>query len=265
MLRGLIKAISRYRGFILDSIKRDFQSRYQSSFLGALWLIFQPIAMIAVYTLIFSELMRARMSDMSGPYAYSIYLCSGVLTWGLFSETLNGLVNVFIANANILKKLSFPRICLPIIVASSAFINFLIIFSLFLLFLVFSGNFPGWIFFSIIPLLIIQMLFSVGLGVLLGVMNVFVRDIGQFVSILLQFWFWFTPIVYVSSTIPEWARDALKYNPMANLIEGYQSVMLYHRAPDWNSLWPVTLIAVVLFILGWKMFKKHSADIVDEL
>ncbi|WP_413739110.1 ABC transporter permease [Sodalis sp. RH21] len=261
----MLSGISRYRGFIIDSIKRDFQSRYQSSFLGAIWLVLQPIAMIAVYTLVFSELMRARLPDMNTPFAYSIYLCSGVLTWGLFAETLNGLVNVFLTNANILKKLSFPRICLPIIVACSSFINFLIIFSLFMVFLIVTGNFPGWVFFTIIPVLFIQMLFTVGLGVVLGVMNVFVRDVGQFVGILLQFWFWFTPIVYVSKTLPDWASDALKYNPMATIVASYQNILLYHRSPDFNSLLPVTIAAIILFGVGWRMFKKHSADIVDEL
>lgn len=142
MLNALIGSISRYRGFIIDSIRRDFQSRYQSSFLGALWLILQPVAMISVYTLVFSSLMRARLPDMNSPFAYSIYLCSGVLTWGLFTETLNGLVNVFLNNANILKKLNFPRICLPIIVSVSSLINFLIIFALFVLFMLVSGTFP---------------------------------------------------------------------------------------------------------------------------
>lgn len=109
---------------------------------------------------------------MDGPFAYSIYLCSGVLTWGLFTEMLNSLVNVFLTNANILKKLSFPRICLPIIVTASAFINFLIIFGLFVLFLIVTGNFHGMIFFEIIPVLIVQMLFTLGLGIILGVLNV---------------------------------------------------------------------------------------------
>ncbi|MGC6739044.1 O9 family O-antigen export ABC transporter permease subunit, partial [Escherichia coli] len=81
-----------------------------------------------------------------------------------------------------------------IIVTASAFINFLIIFGLFVLFLIVTGNFPGMIFFEIIPVLIVQMLFTLGLGIILGVLNVFVRDVGQFVNILLQFWFWFTPI-----------------------------------------------------------------------
>lgn len=265
MIYGLLAGISRYRGFILDSIKRDFQSRYQSSFLGALWLVLQPVAMISVYTLVFSELMRARIPDMNLPYAYSIYLCSGVLTWGLFAETLNGLVNVFLTNSNILKKVSFPRICLPIIVTFSSFVNFLIIFSLFIIFLIMTGNFPGWIIISVVPVIIIQMVLTVGLGVILGVMNVFVRDVSQFISILLQFWFWFTPIVYISKTLPEWAQNALKYNPMATIIKSYHDIFLYRHAPDWWALIPIALISVILFLLGWALFRKHSADIVDEL
>lgn len=146
-MRPMFSAIYRYRGFIIDSVKRDFQARYQTSFLGVAWLILQPVAMISVYTLIFSELMRTRLAGMDGPFAYSIYLCSGVLTWGFFTEMLNNLVNIFLTHANILKKMSFPRICLPAIITSSAFINFLIIFLLFIGFLLITGNFPGWIFF----------------------------------------------------------------------------------------------------------------------
>ena len=265
MLNGLFSGVMRYRGFIVDSIKRDFQSRYQSSFLGALWLILQPVAIIVVYTVIFAELMRTRLVDMDGPFAYSIFLCSGILTWGLFTETLNNLVKVFITNANILKKLSFPRICLPIIIACSALINFLIIFTLFMVFLIVSGNFPGWVILDVIPVLLIQMIFTIGLGIILGVMNVFVRDIEQFINILLQFWFWFTPIVYVSKTLPEAVRGLLKLNPMTNIIMSYQSIFLYHNSPDWKGLIPVTVISLILIVLGWRMFKKHSADIVDEL
>ncbi|UVK79326.1 MAG: hypothetical protein IGNPGNKH_00820 [Sodalis sp. Ffu] len=265
MLNNLLGGIFRYRSFIVDSIKRDFQSRYQSSFLGAIWLVLQPVAIIVVYTVIFAEFMCTRLVDMNGPFAYSIFLCSGILPWGLFTETLNNLVRVFITNANILKKMSFPRICLLINIACSALINFLIIFSIFMLFLVFSGNFPGWIIVQMIPVLVIQMIFTIGLGVIFGVMNVFVRDIEQFINILLQFWFWFTPIVYVSKTLPEMIRGFFKFNPMINIIISYQNIFLYHISPDWKRLLPITIISLVLIIIGWRMFKKHSADIVDEL
>ncbi|MBS4162552.1 ABC transporter permease, partial [Klebsiella pneumoniae] len=133
----------------------------------------------------------------TGSFAYSIYLCSGVLTWGLFTEMLDKGQSVFINNANLIKKLSFPKICLPIIVTLSAVLNFAIIFSLFLIFIIVTGNFPGWLFLSVIPVLLLQILFAGGLGMILGVMNVFFRDVGQLVGVALQFWFWFTPIVYV--------------------------------------------------------------------
>lgn len=265
MISPLLHGLIRYRGFITDSIKRDFQSRYQRSFLGVLWLVLQPFAMIVVYTVIFSEIMRSRLADMPGPFSYSIYLCSGLLAWGLFTETINGLMNVFITNANILKKLNFPRICLPVIVACSAFINFLIIYTLFIIFLLIIGGFPGWPLLKIIPILLIQMLFSIGLGIILGVMNVFVRDVGQFINIVIQFWFWLTPIVYVGKILPEWVRGVLAYNPMATIVMGYQNIFVYHTDPDWKSLFAIFSIAIVLVIIGWTMFRKHSADIVDEL
>ena len=175
---NMLKAIYHYRGFIISSIKRDFQSRYQTSMLGALWLVLQPLAMILVYTLVFSQVMKARMPDNTGSFAYSIYLCSGVLTWGLFTEILDKSQGVFINNANLIKKISFPKICLPIIVIASAVLNFLIIFSLFIIFLIFTGNFPGWLIFSMIPVVLIQIAFAAGLGMIFGVMNVFFRDVG---------------------------------------------------------------------------------------
>lgn len=264
-MKDTLQAIYRYRDFITGSIKRDFQSRYQASFLGSAWLILQPVAMILVYTLIFSQVMRARLPEVSGSFSYSIYLCSGLLTWGLFAETLNNLQNVFLSNANLLKKISFPKICLPIIASLSSFINFLIIFSLFTIFLIVSGNFPGIYFIAVIPVIIVQMLFAIGLGVILGIMNVFVRDVGQFIGILLQFWFWFTPIVYVINTLPEWVRGALVYNPLTNIIVSYQNIFVYQKWPNWESLMPITIISVLLCIFAFSMFRKHAADIVDEI
>ncbi|WAT03616.1 ABC transporter permease [Rouxiella badensis] len=264
-MKDMLLAIYRYRGFIISSVKRDFQSRYQTSMLGALWLVLQPLAMILVYTLVFSQVMRARMPGEAGPFAYSIYLCSGVLTWALFTEILDKSQNVFLGNANLIKKLSFPKICLPITVILSAVLNFLIIFTLFILFLVFTGNFPNMLFFAVIPLLCVQLIFSVGLGMIFGVMNVFFRDVGQFVTVLLQFWFWFTPVVYVLNSLPEWARHILMYNPMARLMACYQSIFAYHKMPDWYSLWPVLLLGIIFCALGMRLFKKHSADMVDEL
>jgi len=260
-----IDSIWRYRGFITGSIKREFQAKYRNSLLGAAWTILNPLAMIVVYTVIFSEVMGNRLGGVNSTFAYSIYLCSGTLTWALFAEITGRSQTVFLEHANLIKKLQFPRICLPIIVVLNACINFGIIFGLFTVFLLITGSFPGWVYFALFPVLLLQIVFSIGLGMILGVLNVFFRDVGQFFSILLQFWFWFTPIVYPVATLPPGVRDMLAWNPIMPIIVAYQTIMLHARQPDWLSLWPAALLALGCCVLGMKLFRKRAGEMVDEL
>ena len=233
--------------------------------LGAAWTVINPLAMIVVYTLIFTQIMRAKLPGIDSQYAYSIYLCTGVLVWGYFAEILTRAQNVFIENANLIKKINFPRLCLPIVIVANATLNFVIIFGLFTLFLILSGSFPGFVYFAMIPLLIVQVAFSIGLGITLGVLNVFFRDVGQFFSVVIQFWFWLTPIVYPITILPEAVRAYLVYNPMLNLMVGYQDIIVAQRLPDWESMWPITLLAFGFCVFGMMIFRKRSGEMVDEL
>lgn len=262
---GMLRPVWAYRGFILGSVKREFQLKYRNSLLGAAWTVLNPLAMIIVYTVIFSQVMRAKLPGVENTFAYSIYLCAGVLTWGLFAEIAGRAQNVFLEHANLLKKLSFPRLCLPVMVVASAALNFAIIFGLFTVFLIISGNFPGLPFIALIPVLAIQIAFAIGLGMVLGVLNVFYRDVGQFFGVVLQFWFWLTPIVYSVAILPESARPLMSYNPMAGLMHAYQTILVRGEWPDWISLWPVSLLAVLLCIWGMRLFRKHAGEMVDEL
>lgn len=262
---NMVSALWAYRGFVIGSVGREFQSKYRNSILGAAWTILNPLAMITVYTVIFSSVMRAKLPGIDDAFAYSIYLCSGILTWGLFAEIAGRGQNVFLENANLLKKLSFPRLCLPLIVVLNAMLNFGIIFGLFLLFLLLTGRLPGLPLLGIIPVLILQIAFSIGLGTTLGVLNVFFRDIGHFFGIILQFWFWFTPIVYPLSIIPEHFHGLLMFNPMAPMISAYQNILVYGRWPDWQSLLPMVLLSLLLCVLAIRLFRKRSGEMVDEL
>jgi len=264
MLKSFAAAMQ-YRDFIFNSIKREFKSRYQTSVLGALWLVLQPLAMIVVYTIIFSEVMKARMPDDSGPFSYSIYLCAGLLTWGLFAELVSRLINIFVDNGNYLKKINFPRICLPIISIGVSFVNFLIIFSLYIIFLLVTGNFPGVVIFYIIPLLTVQILFATGLGITLGVLNVFFRDVGQFMTILIQFWFWFTPVIYLIKIIPDWARHWLMLNPMTGVIMGYQNIFVSNIPPDWGNITLILVLTILFNLTAYALYRKHAGEMVDEL
>lgn len=261
----MLRALWAYRAFILGSVKREFQSKYRNSLLGAAWTILNPLAMIVVYTVIFAEVMRAKLPGVDNTFAYSIYLCAGVLTWGLMTEIIGRAQNTFIDNANLLKKLSFPRLCLPVIVVANAGLNFAIIFGLFSAFMLISGNFPGWPFLALVPLLLVLVLFAIGLGITLGVLNVFFRDVGQFFGIFLSFWFWLTPIVYSPSILPEALRPYLAWNPVAGLIAAFQDVLVAGHWPQWETLWPITVLAIVFCILGLWLFRRHAGEMVDEL
>ncbi len=255
-----------YRGFIFGSVKREFQSRYRTSMIGAAWLVLQPLAMILVYTLVFSQVMRSRLVGLENKeFAYSIYLCAGLLTWGFFSDMVNRGLVLFTDNANLLKKLKFPKICLPVILILSAGLDFAIIFGLFTLFLVCSGNFPGWSFLSFFPVLLLQMFFAIGLGMTLGVLNVFFRDVRPFTSIVLQFWFWLTPIVYPLTTLPDWVKPWIVFNPLFGLMKTYQTIFLSAGWPNFYDLTSIFIGTIFFCSIGIYLFRQHSADMVDEL
>lgn len=260
-----LQALWGYRGFILGSVKREFQTKYRNSLLGAAWNIINPLSMIIVYTIIFSQLMKSRLPGVDSTYGFSIYLCTGVLTWGLFSEITTRATGMFLEHANLLKKLSFPRLCLPVTVVSNAVLNFAIVFGLFTIFLILSGSFPGWVFLSLAPLILLLILFAIGIGITLGVLNVFFRDIGQFFGILLSFWFWLTPIVYPINILPENVKHLMMFNPITPLMTAFQGVILRGEWPQWHSLWPIALISVSLCVFGLRLFRKRSGEMVDEL
>jgi lipopolysaccharide transport system permease protein len=264
-MRHFIKSLWSYRGFVLGSVQREFQSKYRNSLLGAAWNIINPLAMIVVYTVIFAQVMRAKLPGVDSTFAYSIYLCAGVLTWGLFAEMVSRGQNMFLDNANLLKKINFPRITLPIIVVLNASLNFVIVAALFLVFLVFSNNFPGWVLLGALPVLALQIAFAMGLGMVLGVLNVFFRDVGQFFGIFLQFWFWFTPVVYPASILPDAIKPYMNLNPMAPVIGAYQTIFVNQQWPQWQNLWLTAVLAILLSALGWHLFKKNVGEMVDEL
>jgi lipopolysaccharide transport system permease protein len=259
------KSIIRYRGFITSSIRREFQSRYQSSILGPVWMFIQPISMILIYTIIFSTLMKARLPGNNDHFAYSIFLCSGIIIWNLFSEILNKSVTLFIRNANLLKKLSFPKMCLPVIVVLGSLLNFAILLGVFFVVLVFSGNVHLNSVVFVIPLVLLLTIFSISFGLITGIINVFFRDVGQFISVFMQFWFWLTPIVYPITILPRWAKEIVELNPITGIVVFSQKMFVYGDVSDFNQLIPAIIASIICSALCILLFKKRSKDMVDEL
>lgn len=257
--------IYRFRGFILGSVRRDFEQRYVNSLFGALWAIILPLSSILIYVIVFSKLMNARLPDTVGHFSYSVYLCAGMISWGLFAELMGRFPGVFVSNGNLIKKMSFPRICLPITALVSSLMNFTVTFAVLIVVLLVLGVRPSMVWFSLIPLVGILLIFALGLGVLLAVLNVFFRDVGPMFAIVTQFWFWATPIVYPVSILPDWLAEWMVWNPMAIIVQGFQNVILYGSHPSYMSLAGVFILAVVLCYLAMKLYTRRAGEMVDEL
>jgi lipopolysaccharide transport system permease protein len=132
-------------------------------------------------------------------------------------------------------------------------------------FLLVTGRFPGWVVLGYIPLLLVQQTFVIGVGIMLASVNVFFRDIGQFVNVIIQFWFWFTPIVYVATMLPEKAQKLIPFNPMTAFMQAYQGIIIYGRWPDLLSFKLHFLAALISLFCGFFVFHKLVDEMVDEL
>ncbi|MEY4504149.1 MAG: hypothetical protein RL154_442, partial [Pseudomonadota bacterium] len=124
----ILKAIWAYRYFILSSIRTEFRSRFTRSKLGGVWMILNPLAQVAIYALVLSAVLSAKLPGITSQYAYAIYLMAGTLGWSLFAEILGRSLNIFVDNGNLIKKMSFPKIALPMITAGSALANNALLF-----------------------------------------------------------------------------------------------------------------------------------------
>lgn len=268
MIPGLpmLRALWAYRGFVASSVAREFRARYRESLFGAFWAVASPLAMIVIYTVVFSQLMRPTLAGHENMrFAFGVYLCAGVLAWGLFAEMLGRLTSVFQEHGNLIKKSNFPRVCLPAIVALSALLNFGILLAVYLAFLGIVGHWPGWVLLALVPLVLLQVLFTLGLGVLLGTLNVFFRDVAPATAVVLQFWFWLTPIVYTIQSLPEATRAVVQLNPLQPLIAAYQTLFLDRTMPDFAALLPLGLLTVLLVVGGAAFFLARVGELVDEL
>lgn len=264
-MKEILFAVWSYRHFIISSIRNDLRSRFARSKLGGLWMVLQPLAQVAIYALVLSRIMATRLPGINDRYAYVIYLMAGMIAWSLFADVISRSQSIFVDNANLMKKMAFPRVCLPVIVGGSCLVNNL------LLLITAAGVFllighPLSLAMLWLPLLIgINLAFAIGLGLIIGVLNVFVRDVSQVMTVVLQLLFWLTPIVYMPSIIPDRLRAVLQFNPMMHMAVAFQDVILYGRAPPVEGLLVIAVAAIVLLLFSLVLFRRAAPEMVDVL
>lgn len=248
---------------LLQFTRQDLVDRYAGSLLGGLWTFIQPVVNMLVFILVFSRIMGARLPEIAGSFSYSIYLISGLLGWIAFSSTLMRTTTVFLDQANIIKKVRVSLWSFPLSIVLSDTVIYAISFAFFLLFLAWIGHGVGPQVLWVPAIFAVQQAFAYSLGLILGALSVFFRDIKETVSVLLQLWFWLTPIVYVATIIPEEFRPLLAWNPMYPVIEAYHSVLLLGQPPETRGLVILCAFVAVLALFGSWMFRRLESDIRD--
>lgn len=264
-MRDLLRAIYAYRLFIISSVSNDLRVRFLRSKLGTLWIVIHPLMQVLIFALILSEVLSAKLPGIDNKYAYALYLMAGTLCWALFSETVSKCLMLFIDSGNLMKKMAFPRICLPLIAAGTVLVNNVLLLVAILLVFAVLGHMPSTHMLWLPVLMLVTLMLAMGVGLLLGTMNVFMRDVGQVVPVVLQALFWLTPVVYNISILSQGLQHWFKYNPLYPVVTSYQNIMVFGKSPLWADLGALAVVSVVILLLALIVFRRASAEMVDVL
>lgn len=255
----LVKDLRQYREFLKSNVKKEIRGKYKGSFLGVVWSFLNPLLSVVVYAIIFPYIMRMEMDN------YLIYLITGIIPWTFFTMSVNsGMISILV-NANIIKKVYFPRIILPISSVTSALVNFLISLVIVAVFILFSG-----IGFSLnllfLPIVvIIQFVFQLGIIFILSAIDLYARDIESIMLFIMNMLFYATPILYTPNIFPDKIKWVIDINPLAHLINAYRDIFYYKTMPNFLSLGIVALVSVVVFWLGYAIFEKLQKGFAEEV
>ena len=243
--------------------KRDFRERYVGTGLGQFWYILSPIITIFIYTVIFSDFMKMKLNIIDSTYAYSIYLVPGLLAWTSFSTILTRLSTSFFEKANLIKKINVPMYTFQLSIVITEFFLFILSILLGMGFLLLVSQPVTWTFLWMIPVMILQTFFAFGLGVILSLFTPFFKDLKEAIPVVIQLWFWMTPIIYVSDMIADKYPALLTYNPFYYFVKIYQDIFLHSKAPSFEALIIITVMTFITLLLAGYLYKKMIGTIKD--
>lgn len=248
----------RYKDLLYFLTLRGIKARYAQSILGVSWAIIQPLFTTLVFTLVFGGLAKVDSDGM--PYILFSYLA--LWPWNYFSGTLTESANSLIQNANMITKVYFPRMVLPLSAMLSKLLDFTIAFVVVIGMLIYYKQVPGWgVLFT--PILIIQLLLcSLGIGMFLSALAVKYRDVKHALTFLVQLLLYAAPVVYGTSAVPAEYQKFYILNPMVGVIEGFRAAFL-NRPMPWEWIWPGSIVAVVVFVFGMFYFRRMERIFAD--
>jgi lipopolysaccharide transport system permease protein len=263
-LRSLVRAVRElyeYGDLFFTLSAHRIKVRYKQSILGLAWAVVQPLSLMAIYTVIFSVI--TKMPSKGVPYALFVFVA--LLPWIYFSTGVTASSNSLVGHQNLISKVFFPREILPITYVIAALFDLFIGFLIFLCMMAFYQAALSWHAVWIVPILIGETIFTLGLSCFLAALQVRFRDIGLALPLIMQLGMFASPVVYPLSSVPARYRDWYTLNPLAIYIDGFRSSLVEHHAPDGMLMMKAFAISLLVLLAGYVFLKHQEATIADRI
>jgi ABC-type polysaccharide/polyol phosphate export permease len=254
---GNLKFNKGFRNAVLSLAVKTIKLRYKNSFLGIFWSMLNPLLFLLILLLVFSKINHIEN--------FGLYALSGLVFWNFISASILQVLTSFIDNASILKSINLHPFSFPLSAIVAALINLALTLVPFFILMFFLGYQLNFSLLAVIPLLFITAIFILGIGMALGTLNVFFRDIQLLWTTIIPAFFYFTPIAYTPDLLPESTRYLLKLNPFYYFIESYHDIFYRSVLPNNFNLMVCTLLALFTFLLGYTLFKKYRKGFISNI
>lgn len=260
-----IAELARRRHLLWQFTLREVQGRYRGSYLGIFWALVTPLLMLLVYTFVFHNIMHANWSGSAESFlSFAVNMYSGIIPFNVFSETVNRAPLLVVQNPNYVKKVVFPLEILPVSLVGSALIHSLLSLMVLVIFALSGAATPHLTLFYLPVVYVPLVLLTLGAAWLLASLGVFLRDIGNVVSVVVSLLFFLTPIAYPITAIADGRmRWAIELNPLTGIVDNFRRVVNGGRAPDWVSLGIATALSALLALFGYAWFMKFKRAFAD--
>ena len=254
-----LKELYAYREMIFSLVRKDLRTRYKGSVLGFFWTFLNPLLQLIVYTIVFSIIMRVSVDK------FYIYLFVALVPWIFFTTSIQQGANAILINHDLVKKIYFPRLVLPIAVVSAAFMN--MVFTMLVVFaaLLVSGIGLSWHVIFLPVIMLLEYFMVLGMALMFSALNVYFRDLEHILGIVTMAWFYLTPIVYTIDMVPTQFLGLFYLNPMTSIVQAYREVLYYQQIPQFTTLGSVVVFAVIFIVAGYAIFQKLQKNFAEEL
>ncbi len=256
-----LRELGQYRSMVRNLVKREVRGRYKGSVLGFFWNFILPLIQILVYIMVFTQIFRSDLDN------YAVYLVSGMVFWIWFSDSISEGSGTIVANSDMVKKIYFPRVILPVTITLSKMVNFIITLGIFFVIIaVLDHGFDPMALLFLPLIIVISLFFIVGFSILLSAINVYLRDTQYITTVILMAWVWLTPIMYSRDFIEStFINQFLSLNPMTYFVSVFQDILYWKAVPDMFDLGMCALLALVMMVVGTAVFRYLERDFAEVL